>query len=183
MRPSSLLRQTTLHLSKPLTLSSPSPLSAAYIRLLPSAPLSSSSLPSTSLCSSHSSQTALRADNPNDGASPISADDFHLYPHFFSLEQTRQLLAMSLAKLDGVDSVVKRRKRMVRQGKQVEEVQVGQGVLQDLFDQEYDFQEVCLRVERPPIEEWARRCRWLSPPARHVLGLTTLKGRLILRPT
>jgi hypothetical protein len=92
----------------------------------------------------------LRAGIPDDGASPISADDFHLYPHFFSLEQTRQLLAMSLAKLDGVDSVVKRRKRMVRQGKQVEEVQVGQGVLQDLFDQEYDFQEVCLSVERLP---------------------------------
>jgi hypothetical protein len=53
---------------------------------------------------------------------------------------------MSLAKLDGVDSVVKRRKRLMRQGKAVGAVEVGEGVLQELFDQEYDFQEVCLTL-------------------------------------
>lgn len=56
---------------------------------------------------------------------------------------------MSLAKLDSVDSIVKRRRRMEKRkgiasrgsaGKDM----VGGAVLGDMFEEEYDFQEVRL---------------------------------------
>ena len=132
MRISGIRHQGRPFLS-PLTLLSPASISAAFIRPIPGSYVPEQGL---ALPYDETSGTQRRL------ASTCRPDDFQLYPDFFSLSDTRQLLAMSLAKLDGADAAVKRRKRMMRQGRTVPPVQVGSGALQDMFDQEYDFQEV-----------------------------------------
>jgi alkylated DNA repair protein alkB family protein 7 len=71
-------------------------------------------------------------------------DDFLLWPGFFSLEESRQLLAMALWKLDRADSTRRRRRKggtgttASGQG----DGDGGEGGLQDLFHGEYGFEEV-----------------------------------------
>lgn len=66
-----------------------------------------------------------------------------LYPGLFNREESRQLLAGALWKLDRVDPVRKRRRRgppgSVNPGPSPPS---GDGVLQELFSGEYGFQEV-----------------------------------------
>lgn len=70
-------------------------------------------------------------------------DDFLLWPGFFSLEESRQLLAMALWKLDRVDSTRRRRRKGVTS---VSGTRDGGG-LQDLFHGEYGFEEVSQDAE------------------------------------
>lgn len=67
-------------------------------------------------------------------------DDFLLWPGFFSLEESRQLLAMALWKLDRADSTRRRRRKggtsSLGEGDGV------RGGLQDMFYGEYGFEEV-----------------------------------------
>ncbi|GFZ43344.1 hypothetical protein JCM24511_01064 [Saitozyma sp. JCM 24511] len=66
-------------------------------------------------------------------------DDFLLWPGFFSLEESRQLLAMALWKLDRADSTRRRRRKggtsSLGEGDGV------RGGLQDMFYGEYGFEE------------------------------------------
>jgi len=75
-------------------------------------------------------------------------DDFAVYPNFFSLDETRELLSGALWKLDRADPVRKRRRRGGTLAVGVSTTNEGQysggpaGPLQDLFTGEYGFQEV-----------------------------------------
>lgn len=70
------------------------------------------------------------------------ADDFVLYPHFYTLQECRQLLAMALWKLDRVDSKRKRRRKGSAAGSTGNAS--GGTDLQDMFEGEYGFEEVGL---------------------------------------
>jgi len=73
--------------------------------------------------------------------------DFALYPNFFSLDETKALLAGSLWKLDRVDPVRKRRRRTV--GAAPPMAGESAGPLQNLFKGDYGFQEVRLLSSAP----------------------------------
>lgn len=64
-------------------------------------------------------------------------DDLTLYPDFFTLGETRDLLSGALYKLDRVDPTRKRRRKGV-----APDVQTSLAPLQDLFTGPYGFQEV-----------------------------------------
>ena len=70
-------------------------------------------------------------------------EDFALFPDFFSLEETRELLKGALWKLDRVDPVRKRRRRpSAASPASTPAASTASGPLQDLFAGEYGFSEV-----------------------------------------
>ncbi|KAI9634459.1 uncharacterized protein MKK02DRAFT_16941 [Dioszegia hungarica] len=83
----------------------------------------------------------IRPLSPNAVAGPSRPSsigtDFQLYPDFFGEEESRQLLAMALWKLDRVDSTRRRR----RNKGLWEESEAGGAGLQSLFHGEYGFEE------------------------------------------
>lgn len=72
------------------------------------------------------------------------ADDFAIYPDFFSPSESRALLQLALWKLDRVDSKRKRRRRGAApgEGKEKEKTPCNGAQLQDVFTGPYGFEEV-----------------------------------------